>query len=84
MVLSDQFLQVFFFPNWNTVRIERPGQLTRVTAVGNIGDLGGGESNDVKFSIVAKNNVEIVEVAPGGTQDDGSLHRYAPMRNVET
>ncbi len=54
----------------DAVRVEGPGELRRVAPVIDPGDLGGRERDDLDRWVVAIDDVEVVEVAPGGAHDD--------------
>src|ERR1019366_7463442 len=49
-------------------------QQAEIGARGDVGNLGCGESDYVKFRVVSKNYVEVVEVSSSGSQDKHSLH----------
>ena len=73
-VLVDQVFQLRLLDNGNAIRVKRPGQWGRVAPVGDIGDLGGGKGHHAELGTVAKQHVEVVEIAPGGAQDQNPLH----------
>ncbi len=50
-------------------RVERTGELRRVATPGDAGDLGRREGDDLDARVVAVDDVEVVEVAPGGPHD---------------
>ena len=50
------------------------GEFGRIAAAGNIWNLRRRESDHVEVGIVAKDNVEIMKVAPSSTQDKNVFH----------
>ena len=72
LVLLDQALQVALRVNRDALRVQLAGQLSRVLASFDVGDLGGGEGDHLIIRIVAEEDVEIVEVASRGAHDDRS------------
>jgi hypothetical protein len=69
----------------DAVRIARTCQGRRITPAGDAGDLRGREGHDVVCWVVAEGDVEIVEVAAGGSHDeDASGIRRAHCRRIST
>ena len=58
----------------DSVGIQIAGQLGGITASSNVGDLGGGEGDDVKLGIVAKYYIEIVKITSSRSEDEDFLH----------
>jgi hypothetical protein len=56
----------------NAVRVAAAGERGRIGPAGDARDLGGGERHHLEGRIVAKRDIEVMEVAPGGTHDDDS------------
>src|SRR5208282_4126487 len=81
-VFGDQLFEILLFEDGNTFGIEMSGKFRRITASGDVGNLSGGEGDYVIIRIVAKPNVEIVEVSAGGTKNQNSLHRYTSLKIV--
>lgn len=77
-VLGDQPLEVLFFENRDAIGIQLTGQFRWIAAIGDVGDLGCRESYNRKGWVVAKYNIEVMEIAASGTQDDYFSHREAP------
>ena len=71
--------EFLFLHDGNAVGIERPGQLGRVAASGDVGDLGGGKSHHLVLGIVTEQGVEIVKIAAGCAEDDNALHGFLPL-----
>ncbi len=69
-VCGYQALQFFFGMDRNPVRVQRSGQLRRIAAIVDVGDLRRGERHDAVRGVVAIHRVEVVEVPTGGPQDD--------------
>jgi hypothetical protein len=63
-LVGDEPLELRLGMDRDAGRVARPGQLRRVAAVGDAGDLGGGERDDLGRGIVAVDDVEVVEVLP--------------------
>jgi len=76
-VLADDVLEIRFGQNRDALRIQRAGQRRGVLPVVDVRNLRGGEGDDVVAGIAAIDDVEIVEIAPGGAHDDGTdgFHR---------
>jgi len=53
----------------DALRIARAGERRRITAAGDAGNLRGRERDDLVRRIVAIDDVEIVEIAPGRAED---------------
>jgi hypothetical protein len=66
-VFEDQVLQIFLFENRNALRVQTPGKFRRIPAPGDVGNLRGGESHYLVFGIIAKQDVEVVEVPACGS-----------------
>jgi hypothetical protein len=77
----NQLLQVLLRVNGNAVRVEASRERGRVLAAGYVGDLRRGERHDVIRGIVSVKSIEVVEVAPGGADDNYSalLHLFYPF-----
>ena len=69
-VLGDDLLELRLGPDRDAHRIPVPGQLVRVDAPLDVRDLGGRERDDLVRVRVAEEDVEVVEVAAGGADDD--------------
>ncbi len=78
-MLDDQLLQVFLFEDGNAFGIGRPGQFWRVTAVGNVGNLCGGECDYLIAGVVSKYYIEIMEVSACGPKNQELSHDHAPI-----
>jgi len=76
IVLGDQVLQLLFLIDGNALGIARPGQLRRITAVFDVGDLRGGEGNDFVSLIAPEEDVEVMEITPGSAHDDDPCFRH--------
>ena len=73
----DQARQLVFGVNRDTLGVELTGQFFGVEAAFDIGDLGGGESQDVVILIPSEKGIEVVEIAPGGAHDQGTDRGHA-------
>src|SRR5271167_2165314 len=81
LVFRDQVLQIFFFEDRYALRIQASGKLRRVTAAGYVGNLSGCECYDVIIGIIAKQNVEIMEIPTCRAKNQNSLHRVASIED---
>ena len=70
--IFDQFDKVAFRVNFDPFGIQFTGQLGWITAAFDVGDLRGGESYNFVIFVIAKEDIEIVEIAPGGSHDKGT------------
>jgi hypothetical protein len=52
------------------LRIEGSGKLRRIAAIIDVGDLSRREGDHLMAGVVPEDDVEVVEVAAGGTEDD--------------
>ena len=77
--LADQRLQLLFCHDGNPFRIERAGQLRRIGAVGDVGNLRGCERHHPVVRVVPIHYVEVVEIPPCCSQNDDPLHSRAPF-----
>lgn len=77
---GDQLFDLAFVVDRDTVGVELAGELGRVLAAVDVGDLGGGESDDLELLVVAEVGVEVMEVASGGAHDEDFflLHENSP------
>ena len=71
--LADQGLELALGHDRDAVLVHRSGKLGRVAASRDAGDLGRGERHDLRPGIVPVDDVEVVEVAPGGAHDHDAL-----------
>jgi hypothetical protein len=74
--IGDQRLQIAFRVGRAPVRGQFAGERRRVAAAVDVRDLGGGEADHVEILAVPVHDVEVVEVPPGGSQDQdlGAWH----------
>ena len=49
-----------------------PASCSRVGAAFDIRDLGRGEGHDFIIGVIAEEDVEVMEIAPGGAHDEGT------------
>ena len=68
--LLDELGEVGLGVDRDSLRVELAGEGGRVLAVVDVGDLRRGEGHDVVVLVVAEEGVEVVEVAPRGSDDD--------------
>jgi hypothetical protein len=66
----DQGLKLFFRMDGNSFGVEAPRKNGRVFSSLDIRDLSRGESDDPAIGIIAKNDIEIVEVSTRGSHDE--------------
>ena len=74
-VLLDQGVELFLGEDGDAVGIELAGQDGRVFPAVDVGNLGGGEGDDLEIRIVAEVGVEVVEIAAGRAHDDDFFHK---------
>ena len=66
----DQLPQFFVGMNGNSVRIKRAGQICRVAATIDVGNLGRGECHYPIAAVVPEIDIEVVKITTGGAHDD--------------
>ncbi len=71
MVFSYQFFKLSFRDNGDAARVKPSRQHGRVTAIGNIGNLGSSKGHHAEFWVLAETNIEVVEVPPRCPHDNG-------------
>src|SRR3989304_4760643 len=71
----DQVLPALLREDGDAGGVERPGELRRVGAAGDVGDLRRREADDLVGGRVAEDDVEVVEIAAGGAQDEDAPSR---------
>ena len=78
--VAHDLLELRFGPDRDAGRVERAGELGRISPLGDSGDLGRREGDHLERGIVAVDDVEVVEVAPGSAHDQdagaGSIGRW--------
>jgi len=79
LVLDDQLLEVVFGEDWDAVGILRSGELRRVLPARDVGDLSSGESDHLVRGVVAVQDVEVVKVPPGGTENNDARRHVPPV-----
>ncbi len=62
--------EIRFIENGNSVGVASAGERGRIAPTGDARDLGGGEGHDLAGGVVAKDDVEVVEVAAGRAHDE--------------
>ena len=79
VVSLDELPQLGFRPDRHPVGVELAGELGRVDAFVDVGDLCRSEGDHLIAGVVAKERVEVVEVPPGGAHDDdlGATHFFS-------
>ena len=80
--LADQRRQVLFQMDRDPFRIAGAGQLGRIAAVLDEGDLGGGEGHHGGVGVVPVHHVEVMEVATRRTHDQDTLAHLRPSFDV--
>jgi hypothetical protein len=70
VVALDQLLELGLGTDRDAVGVELPGQLRRVDAALDVRDLRRGERDHLELVTAAVDEVEVVEVAPGGSRDE--------------
>ena len=80
-LLADDGLEVLLGEDRYPPGVVRAGERRRIAPAVDVRNLGGGEGDDLVPVIVAVDDVEVVEVAPGGAHDDGAyaLHAASPV-----
>ena len=76
-------------PDGDAVGVTGPGELGRVAAVVDAGDLRRREGHDLRAPVGAKDGVEVVEIASAGSGDDDptyhrAVHRLIGFRQIDT
>src|ERR1700693_328729 len=72
---GNQLLEILLFEDWNPVGIlQSISQFRRISAMRNVGNLGGGERHYLVLRITAKNYVEVMEVPAGRSCNKDSFH----------
>ena len=69
VMAADEVFELGFRVNGNSVRVSLACQLRRIPAAIDVGNLGGGEPHHLKVGVTPVEDVEVVEVAPGGAKD---------------
>jgi hypothetical protein len=69
---SDHFLQLILRMDRDAGWISRSRQLGRIVSIRDVGDLLGGECNHLGRVIRPEHGVEVVEITPGGAEDQNS------------
>jgi hypothetical protein len=80
LALTDDVRELGLRPDRNPLRIELSRERGGVDAALDVGDLRGREGDDVELGPATVDEVEVMEVPPGGAQDDdaSSVHARAP------
>src|SRR5579864_4588488 len=73
-VVLDQALEIFLLENRNPIRIQASSKDGWVTPSGDVWDLGGSESNHLVVEVLAKENIEIVEVSARSSKNKNGFH----------
>ena len=71
--IADQPLQLGLRIDVDALGIERAGELFGVAAAVDSGNLRRSEADDLEVGVVAKEDVEVVKVAPSGAQNQDSF-----------
>ncbi len=71
--VSDQALEVFLGLDRNAVRISRTGQFGRIRASLDVGNLRGGEGDDVVEIVVPEVRIEVMKIPACGAEDQSAL-----------
>ena len=74
--IATQGIEVALVEDRDALGIERAGELWRIPAADDAGNLSGGERKHGRVGIVAVGDIEVVKVAPGGAED----HHAPPSR----
>ena len=69
---AAQFVEFRFGNDRNAIGIQRAGKRWRITTAGNAGDLRCSEGDDLGGRIIAKDHVEIMEIASCGADNDNA------------
>ena len=67
--VPDQALEVFLGLDRNAVGISRTGQLSRIRTSLDIGNLRGGEGDDVEVVVVPEVRIEVMKIPAGCAED---------------
>jgi hypothetical protein len=79
---GDECCELALVADGQPVRIEWTGELGRIAAARDAGDLGGCEGDDLRGGIVAVDRVEDVEVAASGAEDQDAASGLVRCRRV--
>jgi hypothetical protein len=79
----DQVLDLGLGQDGDAIRVERTGQLGRIAAPGDVGDLRRGEGHHLAGRIAPEHPVEVVEVPTGSAQDHHPPARH-PMEPLDS
>jgi len=74
--------EVIFGEDRDALRVELAGQRRRIQSIVDVRNLVGGERDDVVPGIGAIDDVEVVEVAPGGAHDDRADAFHDSTRSI--
>ena len=73
-VLANDTFHLVFFDDRDPLGIFLACEGGGIGLVGDIGDLGGGEGDDLVLRVVAEDNVEVMEVPAGGSENQYFFH----------
>src|ERR1039458_8770811 len=76
LVFGNQLFHILFLEDRDAFRIQASCRFGRITAAGNVRNLGGGECDYVLVGIVAEQDIEVVEVPACGAKNQNSLHGH--------
>jgi hypothetical protein len=79
-LIADQAFEVVLGENGNAGGIARAGKRGRIGSAFDVGNLGGGERDHIEGRVVAVADVEVVEVAARGSQDQGARGSHDDLR----
>ncbi len=74
--LAIELVQLVFGEDGDAVRIEAPGNGSGVGPVVDMGDLLGGESDDLDPLVLPVQGVENVKILPGGAENQNACTRH--------
>ena len=72
--ILDEALEIFLLEYRNPLRIQASRKHGRVAPSGDVWDLGGSESNNLVVEVLAKENIEIVEVSARSSKNKNGFH----------
>jgi hypothetical protein len=79
LVRDAQLVELGFGNDRDSRGVERAGKGGRVASTGNPGDLRRRKGDHLHARIVTEYNIEIMKIAPGGTDNDDATARGVPI-----
>ncbi len=74
LLVANDLLHPVLFQDRNALRVSLACKFRRIMSSSNVGDLGCGEGDYLKFRLIAKNYVEVMKISSSSSQDEDSFH----------